>query len=256
MKRKVKKGYLIVITLLTLVVCTIGAIMNTSFLFGSFHDKIESWSSNGNISISNEADLDSFKDIQIESDVSDITIIPGDRFHYTTSHTSKIEVSVKVQGDTLQITTKMPIQINGGNNSASVEVMVPEGTKLGSVTGTLDVGDFVANNLEIDCIDIQSDVGDIKIDGCKGSNLTVNSDVGDINLKAIDYVTVNGTSDVGDIEVQSAEDLQDAYVDTSADVGNVTFYHNKHKNSYHQEHNSGCDRSICLKSSVGDVSVE
>ena len=63
MKRKVKKIYLIVITLLTLVVCTIGAIMNTSFLFGSFHDKIESWSSNGNISISNEADLDSFKDI-------------------------------------------------------------------------------------------------------------------------------------------------------------------------------------------------
>ena len=86
MKRKAKKGYLIVITLLTLVVCTIGAIMNTSFLFGSFHDKIERWSSNGNISISNEADLDSFKDIQIESDVSDITIIPGDRFHYTTSH--------------------------------------------------------------------------------------------------------------------------------------------------------------------------
>ena len=69
-------------------------------------------------------------------------------------------------------------------------------------------------------------------------------------------MTVNGTSDVGDIEVQSAENLQDAYVDTSADVGNVTFYHNKHKNSYHQEHNSGCDRSICLKSSVGDVSVE
>lgn len=182
------------------------------------------------------------KNIDIDSDITNITITPSndDRFYAECSETERAPYTFTEREGTLYITAERTNFDFGVNfYELYINIHVPKGVieniNIESDTGTIKVDD----GLEFQDVKLESDTGVIKMLASAKGNVEISSDTGSVNVKNVNCNKMYVETDTGSITVNNiiANDLE-----LSVETGSVTV------NDYKGD-------SINVKSSTGSVKL-
>lgn len=277
-----KTLYLTVLSLVTVFCIIAGSIYHISgwigFGLGSVFNFIsgDGDSSSSRSQATYSEDIDTFKNIKIDSDVMSINIKEGDAFHLEYDCLESRKPSFKVSGNTLDI--KQPSARgwlrNHINYKCDLTITIPSGTVLESSDIVTDVGNIDINNTECKDFNAESDVGNITIKSCTFEYSEIESDVGNIEASSSDLGKTNIETDTGDIDITSCGfkdteiyndvgnvelsdnkiDISNYTVDLSTDFGSIKVNGKKHKRSFYQEASGSKDiYNIIIETDIGSI---
>lgn len=242
-----KNVYLTIITIVTIACIIIGTFSHVIFGLGGFikyvvTDKYEILN-NSDISDESYSDsnisLDAFKNIVIDTDVIDITVVSGDSFSYSLNCNKKLTPSISVANDTLNITQGRIRSINifGFHNvKCKMKVTVPSGTTLNSA-------------------DIKSDVGNIKINNVNFTNMAISTDVGNIDLSSIKFDKLKISSDVGNINISDIDGIDACDINIASDIGTINYLGTTYRNNYNKL-STNAEKSLTITTDIGNVDIK
>lgn len=249
-KNKFINIYTIIITIITVVAIIVGVtrVFGTGKLF-KFNNK-ESFTIGDAESSSETIDCADFININIDVEVSDVTIEPGDSYQvyyeYHSSNGKTVAPEVKVEGNTLKITQNIKPKVSVGinNKDCKIVITVPEKAELKDLILSTDVGDIELNALTTDTITIKSDVGEVSYDNINTHSTKITSDVGDITIKNSTIESIDTSSGVGEISIN---DTITDDVKAESGVGDITL-----KNVYDA---TGNEPRLNVEAGVGDKKI-
>lgn len=242
-----KNVYLTIITIVTIACIIIGTFSHVIFGLGGFikyvvTDKYEILN-NSDMSDESYSDsnisLDAFKNIVIDTDVIDITVVSGDSFSYSLNCNKKLTPSISVANDTLNITQGRIRSVNifGFHNvKCKMKVTVPSGTTLNSA-------------------DIKSDVGNIKINNVNFTNMAISTDVGNIDLSSIKFDKLKISSDVGNINISDIDGIDACDINIASDIGTINYLGTTYRNNYNKL-STNAEKSLTITTDIGNVDIK
>lgn len=242
-----KNVYLTIITIVTIACIIIGTFSHVIFGLGGFikyvvTDKYEILN-NSDISDESYSDsnisLDAFKNIVIDTDVIDITVVSGDSFSYSLNCNKKLMPSISVSNNTLNITQGRIRSVNifGFHNvKCKMKVTVPSGTTLNSA-------------------DIKSDVGNIKINNVNFTNMAISTDVGNIDLSSIKFDKLKISSDVGNINISDIDGIDACDINIASDIGTINYLGTTYRNNYNKL-STNAEKSLTITTDIGNVDIK
>lgn len=242
-----KNVYLTIITIVTIACIIIGTFSHVIFGLGGFikyvvTDKYEILN-NSDMSDESYSDsnisLDAFKNIVIDTDVIDITVVSGDSFSYSLNCNKKLTPSISVSNNTLNITQGRIRSVNifGFHNvKCKMKVTVPSGTILNSA-------------------DIKSDVGNIKINNVNFTNMAISTDVGNIDLSSIKFDKLKISSDVGNINISDIDGIDACDINIASDIGSINYLGTTYRNNYNKL-STNAEKSLTITTDIGNVDIK
>ncbi|MBR1860493.1 MAG: DUF4097 family beta strand repeat protein [Lachnospiraceae bacterium] len=211
-----------------------------------------------------EGNLESFKDIEVNSDVVSFKIEQGNDFGYMYKFPENTKVDFEIDDEKLKVTVKSPVNILGDagigfpKDGYRMVIYVPEGTKLGDLETNFDAGDMRVSGFTFEKINIDGDAGNvifndiiseklsIKTDACnveiadsKVGDTNISSDAGNIELTNVTAKDINADTDMGNIELKNT-DFEDG--EFTSELGNIEVFGNFEK--------------ITAKCSLGNVEID
>lgn len=242
-----KNVYLTIITIVTIACIIIGTFSHVIFGLGGFIKYVitDKYEILNNSDISNESysdsniSLDAFKNIVIDTDVIDITVVSGDSFSYSLNCNKKLTPSISVANDTLNITQGKIRSVNifGFHNvKCKMKVTVPSGTTLNSA-------------------DIKSDVGNIKINNVNFTNMAISTDVGNIDLSSITFDKLKISSDVGNINISDIDGIDACDINIASDIGTINYLGTTYRNNYNKL-STNAEKSLTITTDIGNVDIK
>lgn len=235
--------YLLIITVVTIACVIIGvsAHIGGFNMFGiSFGDVI-----------SDESSLVAFDTINLDANVMELVLKPGEDYGISYSCTEGLVPTYEVKDQEL-IVKQEEKKTFWGNNKCSMTITIPENKELAHVYMDINVGDVTVENIDMDTLIVESNIGDLNIKNINANDLTITCDTGDIEVDKVTFTNLDIRADVGDVDVTSAQSLEDYSFEMNCDVGEITINDDDCGN----EHNvKGSKGTVIIDSDVGDVDV-
>ena len=258
-----KSAYLVILAIVT-VVCILGG---TAYRFAGCGREIASHIDNFDMEVSDTESWGSekslknekqepFTGISVDTDVMDVTIVQGDGYYLSYDCSEKLVPKYSVQDGTLVVTQSGNNKITWGMNNVScdMQITVPEGTELDSLTIKSDVGDIEIDDVEAKNFDVTASVGDINVENAGMGESSFSADTGNITLTDCTYGNLTVDSSVGDVELTSGQSLEGYTLNLTTDVGSVEYQGEKYEHKYKVDGTNG--KTITVKNSVGDVTID
>lgn len=172
-----------------------------------------------------EGVLDSeFTALKLDLDVAKVTVTPGDAFRVEYGLCTEPVIETAADG-TLTIREKAEEHWWDDIHFSQtikpyLRVTVPEGTELGLVFVTVDVGDMEISQLTLGALHVDADVGDLKLQALTVQGAAeLSADVGNMDCREMAVAgAVKMEADTGDLSFDGSA----AGVDADTDVGDVT----------------------------------
>ena len=172
------------------------------------------------------ASYDNSEDVRvlnINADVSSITIQRGDQYRLQVGGKMADTVTNTLEDGTWQITQKSKNSLkNTSGSSATVIITIPEEVTFKKISCELGVGELDAERLAAEEIDLESGVGDLTVDGVQCTKLSVSCGTGsaDIGASAIseNAYLENG---IGDLTLILEGTEKDYNYDISCGMGSI-----------------------------------
>lgn len=215
-----------------------------------------------------------FSNIDIDLSMANIEIKEGDTYKVVVEYPEEFMPSVEVVEGTLKISHNnvKNISFNSiGSIDCDVTVYIPKGCQLGAVNVDTDLGNVeikdsftytdvnivaALGNIEIESMDadvliIKANLGDVEVKNSSVGELNITADLGDIEVKNCKFSVGNITNDLGEISVSGefgsldancslgelnvdCDNISEARMDLSADLGEIKVNGKKHGSSYEQ----------------------
>lgn len=185
-------------------------------------------------------DLKSFRNIDVEINAGDISVVPGEDYtiHYQL-HGKETISDLRVEDDTLKMETSFDGEWTPDECRKFVTITVPKGTKLGEISmktgsgnidftgydytdGKFDSGSGNVNLSEAECktVSVNAGAGIISLTGYKADDADLETVTGNINVSQCTLVTLECNTVSDDISVSSCNISKDA--DLESNSGNIT----------------------------------
>lgn len=174
--------------------------------------------------------IDSFRNINVDLDIYEVDLIPGETFAVQGDYLSEAgKPTIQVENDTLVIKSSrnkvfnLNIDLPGlifDNNRPNIKIYYPESTKLKDVVIHCDSSDLSIEDLIAEKAEFELDFGKLELTNITADNITIDMDSGDCtmkNMKAADKLTIS--NNFGKTTLEGAE-MKTLKVD--ADSGDVT----------------------------------
>ena len=261
-----RKLYVTILTIVTIICIIIGSVVNIGNLFDRLYRGIQGLTEAGSDTDSSSGtytlnyvegtDYTDFTSLDIDVDVMDITIQPGEAYSVQyTGNQKKMDPVISMSGDTLVVTQTIKKQRWGSTNNVKCRLVitVPEDVSLENLTIQADVGDIDINDLTVTDFDVSADVGDVDMDHVSMDQGKLGLDVGDLDMDNCSFTDFSVSCDVGDVKITADSDLSKYAVELSCDMGSVTVNDQDQKRSFTQR---GEDGSLTVTNSVGDIRVK
>ena len=149
-----------------------------------------------------------FKNIEIVTDTSDVTIAPSsdDECKVVCTDSKKITHTAKVNDGALKISVNDSRHWFEKNFTPKLSVVLylPEG-EYEKLLVESDTGDLeTEGKFKFDAVSTSNDTGDIKIDGITCTSLKIKLNTGEVSLKGVNAVgAIEVTTDTGNLEIKS-----------------------------------------------------
>ena len=218
--RGLKSLYIILIFVITAIV--IGAVL--FFRFGRFGTSIKDSLKAGE-TITEELEIQSFKDIDIDADVISFEIRRGDDYHVEYSFPERIKPQIKVDDDCLKVSVKgrdaLALFGSGfNNNSFKFYLYVPGDAALGKLSADVDAGEIKLNDISFEKITVDADAANVELTGINSDNTKVTADAGNIEIKNSVLGDLEIVTDAGNAEVHNSRCER---VEANTEMGNIEF---------------------------------
>ena len=158
--------------------------------------------------IEGEETFDSFSNIDLNMDYSDVKIIEGDKYSISYRIYECENLVCKVENDTLIFHQKTKSTVDNfqfstvwdseKDDNIYVEITVPKDTKISKLDVVSDYGDLDISIPQVDKTNFDFDYGDLKMVGVTGTNLVMNVNYGDIFISDSEIDDISIESDYGD----------------------------------------------------------
>lgn len=142
-----------------------------------------------------------FDDIFLDISCADVTICAAkDESQFGSVHWEKIDgLEWSVDGDTLFLTVTDDHTSTGGKK---LTVMLPQGTAINSISGSIGLGCADIRGVNIQDIDLSLDLGSITLKNIQqADSIWLYSALGNIELDEVNCSTLTATADLGNIDV-------------------------------------------------------
>ena len=197
-----------------------------------FDDDIEE--TDGKFSHTESKELNKFDSIRIEGNVMAVTIGQGKGYSATVWYSSrKLVPSYEISGGRLTINQPYYSRKLTTNGKCRVDITVPAGVELDSVTLNVDVGAVEIKDVAIKDAEIKTDVGAVSVEEVDFEELSINTDVGAVMVELNNPVSeynIDVKSDVGEVVVDGKKAKRHKYrgdgttrkrIKINADVGGI-----------------------------------
>lgn len=152
--------------------------------------------------------LHAFKNINVETDLNSIEIIPSDQYKldlkYKKDH---INIKYKIENETLSIKEEKiksdtyNLEYYKKNKDSSIRIYIPKESKLNNLSASSNISNIHLNELNVDNMDLSCDTGNINIDKCKVEKLNIITATGSINVNELDSLDSKFKSNMGNINI-------------------------------------------------------
>lgn len=229
MKLKTLAKVSVAFIVLGLILTGIGYAINREFNVRGFNINISAPSNknqnnNKHIDLITKAkELEDFKSIDIDTKVSDIKIIPSDKYKIELKYKEDEVIEYELKDSTLFVKQDYEYKLDNNRNEDSIneiKIYIPKNTNMDNIIINSMVSDISLKSFEIKDFRIYNKVGNIDINDLNVDNFYLENDVGSVNisdasigkgelslnigeayLNNIDSKTFKAHSKVGDIEL-------------------------------------------------------
>lgn len=184
----------------------------------------------------NESEILNIRNIDIDLDVSKLTIVPSDKLDVRTNNKY---LKSYIEGNTLVVKDKKHFTFF---KNYSVEISLPSDLvintfKLDTGVGDVKINNITADNLELDCgvgntkldnfniireTEIDGGVGNVDITNSTFNNLDLDSGVGDFSFTGIITGRSSVDSGVGNVKLNLSDSLDNYTFNISKGIGSFT----------------------------------
>lgn len=213
-------------------------------------------------SISDKVKTDTFKSIDVDTDVVNFKIEEGDGYYVKYEFPSEFDTDIKVEGDTLKAKVKAKKSfslVDFGNNwnmkKCDLTVIVPRGTQLDDLNVLTNAGNINLDDLTLDEITLNCDAGNVVMDNIKGGRCKIDTDAGNIQVRNSDLADLDLDTEAGNVEFDNTK-MKDIVIDTemgNIDLDDVTFGKGEVKTSMGVIDVDGAYDKLNAKSQLGAV---
>lgn len=200
------------------------------------------------------------REIYIEADAADLSIEDGDSFSVEYNLPESMKPVIEMKNGRFSFVSRMkgpfsPFDLRKG---ASIELTVPEGTKLDSFQMELDAGRISIGSFDTGRFFINSDAGDIEIEEVKADRLEIKTDAGNLELREVTAGRAIVNLDAGNVMIRdsSIDDLEAKIDAGNIDVDDSTINSGSCKTDFGNISLKGNIGDVEVKSSVGNTSIE
>ena len=168
---------------------------------------------------------DDFNTIEIDTDVSDVTILPSEdgECRIVCSEHEKITHVGAVDGSTLNIEVldKRNVFEKIFTPKMKLTVYLPR-SEYGALTAETDTGSVtVDGDLTFDSVCIDTDTGDVELENVKAGEIAVGTDTGEIDCESVRCTIFAAKTETGDISLGDV--IADGKFDIVSETGDVEF---------------------------------
>ena len=193
-----KKAYIVILCLVTIVVILVGV----GRWFGPSFGIFGSWQKGE--TVSEEIVLtDSITGISMNMNLGDVDIESGEALKVSYTFPEELVPEVTVENGILTIEQSAKnIQSTLGNDRCKMTVTIPEGTELTSIDVTMDAGDLDVDELTADTLSVMMSAGDLTVSDSMIGTVNAENDFGNVTLD-VTADKVSASVDAGDIEIKT-----------------------------------------------------
>ena len=186
---------------------------------------------------------DSFQNISIDAEISDITVLPSKTQECKVEfwQTEKTEHYATVKNNTLSVEVRdyeYSVYIGISFTSPKVSIYLPENEysalSVNTETGKVSLSDLAFTTLSVksstgnvnldtvvakENISLESDTGNIKLSSVDSKSLTVKTDTGNVKGSLLSEKKFNAKSDTGNVKVPKSKGNENCKI--TSDTGNI-----------------------------------
>jgi hypothetical protein len=250
-----KKIYLIILAAITFGAVVFGSAYHMYGLFGN-KDKTDEV-------VDVSYDFDSFKKIDVDAGLVDMTVTTGDKFSASFSGLKELLPEFKADNDTLEVYQRKtnsvgfnifkPNKRNMHGVDNKLTITVPEGTALEEITFQCALGDADILGVSAKEMDIECAMGDIGIEDLSVDSIDLEADMGDVSLKNVDVITIDAELAMGNFEADLVKDISEYGLELDVAMGKCKVDGETVSNKYTKPGSNG---TINVESAMGDVNIK
>lgn len=232
-----------------------------------------------------DEDIKPIKSIDIDSDISRISIIRGEKFHIyeemPKNYFHKKNETYEITDDgTLKIkrtsSRRFGISIFGNDNSGRIEITIPKEVKLDNIelrsnVGEIElekinsknmyiktnVGSASAYEVNSDSMEIITNVGEVDFENSMTKKLYAKTNIGKINFEGEINGDIDIKTDIGEAKLELRGNIDDYNINGKSGVGSIKI-NRKSLSSFKNSRDNTKKRpfNIDLNSGVGDIKLD
>lgn len=232
-----KKVYLVCIYTITTFCIIFGTIIN---VFGNIRIGDWTWEISNELLERKECDIEDVSNevsITIDSQIGDIEVKRGDKYHVSYGTGSRLTTSVESDDSTIKI----------------MQTKMKKNLRFGDIKGTADITLTVPADAKVVKLDIDNALGDIDVQDIAFEDGVVDENLGDVKFDNCTFTNLDVSNDLGDIVISSCGDFKDYDIDADVSLGSISFFGTKHDDSYECDGTKG---SLTLDDSLGDITIK
>ena len=197
------------------------------------------------------------KDIEIDVDMSEMTIKSGDKLAISFKGIEDLKPVVTQDGDKLEIKQKgkvKPFHLRPNTTYSEIILTVPEDVTIGTMDMEMDMGNLTVEDIKVsDKLSVDANMGSVEIKSINAPTMDLSADMGSIDVKKSVFTDLSVEADMGSVDIESDEDISEYSMDLSADMGSISVFGKDTDGDYSQ---SGSKGSIKADLSMGSLTIK
>lgn len=160
--------------------------------------------------VDHESEIDSFENINLNADIGNVNIVPGDKDSIKiTSSDSKYVADYKVRNNTLTFTQKANHKIFN-KSTYEITIYYDKTKEYKDININLDYGDLTINDIKCNKLIIDNDCGSSTLNNVIAKENKSSLDAGDIYINSCEFEKLDVKNNLGNIDLNDVEVFNEA----------------------------------------------
>ena len=253
-----KKTYLTVLTIITILCIIFGSLYHIGGFFGKishFPFPVPSFSVGRGEEISFEEKYSDISAIDMDVDFMNVRIDShnGSEVVATYTGSDRLKPIIEVKNGTLNITQKQKVKVSLTSEKTSFTLMLPSDKPLKEVEVDVDMGNVDMNNFITENLIIDTDMGNIEGGNITADNTDISADMGNVSLTGMEFASLGIDTDMGNVDITSKKSLENYAFSCNADAGNININGKKVSKDYMT---TGSEGTVRIDTDMGNIAID
>ncbi len=253
-----KKTYLTVLTIITILCIIFGSLYHIGGFFGkisSFPFPVPQLSVGRDKDVSFEEKYNGISAIDMDVDFMNVKIDShnGSEVVATYEGSDRLKPIIEVKNGVLSISQKQKVKLSLTTDKTSFTLLLPSDNPLKEVSVDVDMGNVDMNNFITEKMSIDTDMGNIEGGNITADSTDISADMGNVSLTGMEFSSLEIDTDMGNVDITSRKNLDNYAFACDADGGNININGTKVSKDYMT---TGSEGTVMIDTDMGNISID